>query len=314
MLSKPGATRLRKLYRSEMEQLAPAAPPAALAAPAAPPAAHGVPNFALEPLLEAEGYTPFPHAYRPKWREVKEVKTAIQRTKVPIPWISPKLPVFISRDWDPKAAASANAAGLLEAYAPAVAELGGTDPNAAFTHITIAKASAAHNADQRVAVWLAATTRIVHAMVPAGCFGPAGQMWVAACYLQVLGDISTRFSFRAAVLYDQAIREMGEESPHWGANQALPYYVGLHKETLADVKLRRPSAFTPPRAASSPPLEAPAASSSSETPAKRPWDHRGNNPQQQQQQPPRAGGAAAGSIQPYSYASPAPKPPPKRAW
>ena len=61
-------------------------------------------------------------------------------------------------------------------YAPAAAELGCTDHNAALAHIGLAKASAAQNADQRVAVWLAATGRIVNAMVTSGCFGPAGQM------------------------------------------------------------------------------------------------------------------------------------------
>ena len=64
---------------------APHALPPPGSAPAPPAAAPAVPEFALEPLLQAHGYAPFPHAYRPTWREVKEVRKAISRTKVLIP-------------------------------------------------------------------------------------------------------------------------------------------------------------------------------------------------------------------------------------
>ena len=107
MLSKLGATRIHSLHCAETQARAPA-PVAPVAAPgAAPPAAPATPEFDLEPLLLAQGYGPFPNTYRPTFREVKEVRKAISRTKVLIPWISPKSPTFINRDWDPGAASSA---------------------------------------------------------------------------------------------------------------------------------------------------------------------------------------------------------------
>ena len=121
-----------------------------------------------------------------------------------------------------------------------------------------------HNADQRVAVWLTATGRIVHAMVASGYFGPKDRTWVAVCYLGVLIDLCARFSFKGAALYDRAIREMGDNDPYFGTEQALPFYKGLHMDTLSDVKLRNPTAFAvqaqalaQPRSKLKPPLPAP---------------------------------------------------------
>ena len=39
---------------------------------------------------------------------------------------------------------------------------------------------------------------------------------------------------------------MGNEGPRFGAEQALPFYKGLHLDTLSDVKLRQPTAFAVP--------------------------------------------------------------------
>ena len=125
--------------------------------------------------------------------------------------------------------------------------------------------------------------------------------------------------FKAAAFYDKAIHEMGEQNPRFGADRALPFYVGVHRDTLADVTFRDPSAFAPPQAPASPLLEAPVTSSSNDPPPKSRRGHRGRSgnqagdPEQlqQKQQPPRGRKrAAAGAIQPYAYAStpPAPKP------
>ena len=115
----------------------------------------------------------------------------------------------------------------MTAYGPAADERGSSRTDVVLAHIAVTKANAMHNTDQRVAVWLAATGRIVRAMVASGCFGPKDRMWVAVCYLQVLVDLCTRFSFRGAALYDQAMREMGDEDPNFGEEHALPFYKAL---------------------------------------------------------------------------------------
>ena len=60
----------------------------------------------------------------------------------------------------------------MAAYGPAADELGSSSTDAVLARIVLKKAGAMHNADQCVAVWLAATGPIVHAMVASGCFGP----------------------------------------------------------------------------------------------------------------------------------------------
>ena len=63
----------------------------------------------------AHGYAPFPPANQPPWKEGKEVRKAIARTKVLILRISPKSPVFVSRKRDAKAASAASASGFMAA-------------------------------------------------------------------------------------------------------------------------------------------------------------------------------------------------------
>ena len=86
---------------------------------------------------------------------------------------------------------------MTAAYTSAATGLGSTNANSILAHVALAKGSAMHNADQRVALWVAATGRIVHAMVAEGFFGASGRMWAAVCYLGILVDLGARFPFQS---------------------------------------------------------------------------------------------------------------------
>ena len=85
MISRTCAGRPLDVYRLEKKAQEPAVAAPAAGVASAPAPAAPVPEFELEPLLVDHGYAPFPEAYWPTWKDVKEVRKVVSRTKVLIP-------------------------------------------------------------------------------------------------------------------------------------------------------------------------------------------------------------------------------------